>query len=498
MTTSIWLRDIGSYWLQAGVVVSAGAALAWLLRIRAPGAALTYWRALLLACLALPLCQPWHTVVPPPLAPANAAAIIHETARPVEPAPPSMLGLPSLERMAGVALRRGRRGPDALLVVGAHSGVCARRPCPRSGCRRASARRRTGWAPRAHLRLRDPSPDRSRSGPSGRSSSSRDRAIDAAARQEAIACHELLHVSRRDWIAALVEEGIRTLLWFHPAIWWLIDRIQLSREQVVDRATIGMTESRERYVEALLSVAKAKFAIALLIPASPFLKRRLLKERVAQILEGVHQTTRHIVASFGASAVAIVSRRRGARVPAAGPVPERRRDRGGGAPVQIVKGSEHLLHGDVPEYPRRAIEQKVEGDMLLELAIDDRGEVADARVLSGPDELRRTALRSVLQWHYAPPVRSTTVQVTLRFHAPQIPPGELEKKVAFAYTDGGDGAKLERQMKELEAAMADPNATPEQKAEIKAQHAERHMLYEKIQQERRGHEWATYEVQVEF
>ena len=69
--------------------------------------------------------------------------------------------------------------------------------------------------------------------------------------QEAIAYHELLHVRRRDWLFEVVEEGIRTVFWFHPAVWWLIGRIQLSREEVVDQAAIRFTESRERYVDAL-------------------------------------------------------------------------------------------------------------------------------------------------------------------------------------------------------------------------------------------------------
>ena len=43
----------------------------------------------------------------------------------------------------------------------------------------------------------------------------------------------------------------------------------------------------------------------------------------------------------------------------------------------------------------------VVGDVLLELKLNSKGEVADARVLSGPDELRKAALASVLQWHYA-------------------------------------------------------------------------------------------------
>jgi beta-lactamase regulating signal transducer with metallopeptidase domain len=84
----------------------------------------------------------------------------------------------------------------------------------------------------------------------------------------------LIHVRRRDWVFQLVEEAVRTLLWFHPAIWWLIGRIQLSREQVVDQAAVAMIESRERYVEALLAVAIAK-SPGMFTPAPAFLRRSL-------------------------------------------------------------------------------------------------------------------------------------------------------------------------------------------------------------------------------
>jgi TonB family protein len=99
------------------------------------------------------------------------------------------------------------------------------------------------------------------------------------------------------------------------------------------------------------------------------------------------------------------------------------------APVEIASGADHLLHASLPEYPRRALEHRVEGEVVLDLTIDDRGEVSDARVLSGPDELRRAALESVLQWHYSPEkVRSTSAQAALRFTVPT----EIEVPVELA------------------------------------------------------------------
>ena len=76
--------------------------------------------------------------------------------------------------------------------------------------------------------------------------------------QGAILAHELLHVSRKDWVWTCCEELVRSLFWFHPAMVWLIGRIQLAREQVVDRLAVQSTESRDAYLEALLEITTGR------------------------------------------------------------------------------------------------------------------------------------------------------------------------------------------------------------------------------------------------
>ncbi len=162
-------------------------------------------------------------------------------------------------------------------------------------------------------------------------------------------------------------------------------------------------------------------------------------------------------------------------------------------PVVIARGGEQLLHASLPEYPRRAIQQRVEGEVVLDVTVDERGEVSDARVLSGPDELRRAALESVLQWHYSPEkLRSTSAQVALRFTAP--PAGvESEEEVAkytalLTIRDGEpkeyeirykrplmavreDTDLLKRQLLELESAASGAGLTDAQRIEYKTRSA---------------------------
>jgi beta-lactamase regulating signal transducer with metallopeptidase domain len=62
--------------------------------------------------------------------------------------------------------------------------------------------------------------------------------------------HELLHVRRRDWGWHVMEEIVRALFWFHPAIWWATDRIRLSREQIIDALVVEATRNRRSYGNA--------------------------------------------------------------------------------------------------------------------------------------------------------------------------------------------------------------------------------------------------------
>jgi TonB family protein len=499
MTAAMWVRNLGVFAVQAGVLVLAGALLQRLFRIREPRASLVYWRTLLVVCLLLPVCQPWRVLTPP----AAASAVITQVAdaptvaakTPVSsPAKPSM----TVESIVLVMLGAGLVARGGWLVIGAWVLGRIRReatplaPLPEA-ITRAQTRVGTTAAMYVSARIAGPITFGLRRPvvvfPPG-----------VASMEEsvlhAIACHELLHVRRRDWLFQIVEEGVRTILWFHPAVWWLIGRIQLTREQVVDQAAVRLIESRERYVEALLAVAIAK-SPGILTPAPAFLRRSLLKKRVAQILQESTMTTRRLILAMGASAGALALAAllvvRSFPLEAQGQ-PQTATNK----PVTIVKGGEHLLHGELPEYPKRAIEQRVEGDVTLDIAVDDHGEVSDARVLNGPDELRKAALESVLSWHYSPSsIRSASTQATLHFsllaanaeYRGVAYTVEMKERVAGELTRP---QQLERLIEELEHAVQDQSLTPSQRDEYKQKLVAARQEIEKI---RAGEERRPYTVE---
>ncbi len=497
MTPALSLPNLVAFIAQVALIVGVGGLLARAFHLRTPRVVLAYWQALLLACMLLPVIQPWHetfATAPPVLAMTTNSMLVERSAAPPEAISGPVAPPPSRSIAFWV-----------FLILGA--GVAARALWLAVGAMRLQRLRRTALPidlPPAFLWAQERIGSRAAICLSDRVSGPitfgiRDPIVlvppavltmDARV-QEAIACHELLHVRRRDWIWEILEEGVRTVFWFHPAVWWLIGRIQLTREQVVDDITISVTNSREHYVNALLVVALAKSPITL-VPAPLFLRKSLLKQRVAQILQETTMSTRRLVASTAASALALVV----AATVAVRlfPLYAETQVTGSNAPVQILRGGDHLLHGSLPEYPRRAIENKVDGDVALEITLDERGEVSDARVLTGPEDLRRAALESVLQWHYSPAaLKSTTLQTTLRFRLPSAD-AEFEGRsrgAAFLKAGNDEGevtlestAKVEHRMMELEHALADPAASPEQREEWKMKLADAHRIMEKLHAER--------------
>ena len=124
--------------------------------------------------------------------------------------------------------------------------------------------------------------------------------------QAAIACHELIHVRRCDWAHHLAEEVIRTCLWFHPAIAWLIARVRLAREQVVDCEVVVLTNARKTYLKALLEFTASR-AYATVVPAPLFLAERQLAERIALLLKEVHMSRTRLIISLTAIACCVIA-----------------------------------------------------------------------------------------------------------------------------------------------------------------------------------------------
>ena len=71
---------------------------------------------------------------------------------------------------------------------------------------------------------------------------------------EMILAHELAHVKRRDYLVNLVQVGVETLLFYHPAVWWVSGCIRHEREHCCDDLAVAACGDRARYARALAAL----------------------------------------------------------------------------------------------------------------------------------------------------------------------------------------------------------------------------------------------------
>ncbi|MGB6823160.1 MAG: M56 family metallopeptidase, partial [Candidatus Acidiferrales bacterium] len=284
----LWLSNLVFWGAQVAVLVLAAGFLPRLFRIYQPRVLLVYWRTLLATSLLLPFVEPWRRA-------QNIAATALtpqiDVTRVVTPSSPALShwNLPSFQIIAQIL--------GVVILV----GIAVRFVIFALGLLKLRQFRRTSSPLSSHVEsaesvaVLEQMRARVNAHAEFRISADVDSPVTFgfsapvilfpetfpsmdARFQAAIACHELLHARRHDWVHHLGEEIIRAALWFHPAIAWLIARVRLAREQVVDHEVVKLTKSPKPYVEALLEFTNGRTAA---IPAPPFLVERQLAQRVA-------------------------------------------------------------------------------------------------------------------------------------------------------------------------------------------------------------------------
>ncbi len=432
----IW-DNLVAYSLQIGLLVGLAAFVPAALRLRLPAVKLAYWQILLAACLLLPAVRPWKRVVL-----TLTTYVPTQIATPVTRQPPVAPGLSPAE--------------IALFLLGA--GMLVRLVWLACGFWRLARLRRhsrplrpvSSWGVEADLRISDAISSPVTFGflrPAVLLPGNFPE-LDLPV-QEAILCHEIIHVRRHDWLFTLVEELVRSVFWFHPAIWWLLGEIGLAREQVVDRAVVGLTRSRDEYLDALLAIAGAKPQLDL-APAPLFLRKRHLKQRVVSIMKEVQMSKTRSISSLaaGLGVLALGCWLVTATFPLAA-APQTVSD---GPGVTVDTGGA-VMHRASIQYPDAARAKRVQGVVTVEATIDGNGNVVDTRVLSGPVELRRAAQQSVLSWHFAMDTSMNTRMVKVNFELPAQSAQSAAMPVPAAPMDAASRAAVEEKLRAVRSQM---------------------------------------------
>jgi beta-lactamase regulating signal transducer with metallopeptidase domain len=98
---------------------------------------------------------------------------------------------------------------------------------------------------------------------------------------EAILAHELAHIRRHDYLVNLFQSVIETVLFYHPAVWWVSNQIRREREHCCDDLAVTVCGDRLAYAKALSSLEERRSPI----PAGAFgATGGVLKMRIARLL----------------------------------------------------------------------------------------------------------------------------------------------------------------------------------------------------------------------
>lgn len=120
---------------------------------------------------------------------------------------------------------------------------------------------------------------------------------------EAVIAHELAHIRRLDCFVNLFQIAVETLLFYHPAVWWVSQRVRAERENCCDDEAISICGDAVVYARALTLMEEWRTAPALMMAAN----RSPLAERVVRLLglSGAAATGRTRMAGLGVSAVCL-------------------------------------------------------------------------------------------------------------------------------------------------------------------------------------------------
>src|SRR5262245_65780765 len=81
-----------------------------------------------------------------------------------------------------------------------------------------------------------------------------------AQQMEAIIAHELAHIRRHDYLINLLQSVVETLLFYHPAVWWVSRRIRQEREHCCDDLAVAVCGDALTYARALLEMEQLRAA----------------------------------------------------------------------------------------------------------------------------------------------------------------------------------------------------------------------------------------------
>jgi D-alanyl-D-alanine endopeptidase (penicillin-binding protein 7) len=206
---------------------------------------------------------------------------------------------------------------------------------------------------------------------------------------EALLAHELAHVRRHDFLLNLLQNVVETLLFYHPAVWWLSRRIRQERELVADSIAAGLTGEPRKLALALSELEKMQFATQRLALAAD---GGDLTQRIRHLVLPQQQRghVKAVLACLGLAAACLAGYAN-ARVDAK-------------VPVARTPAIVDFSTCSKPEWPKRDLKAEHTGTVTLSFRVSESGAVTGSRVVqsSGHPGLDTAARRGIEKCSFKP------------------------------------------------------------------------------------------------
>jgi len=122
---------------------------------------------------------------------------------------------------------------------------------------------------------------------------------------EALLAHEIAHIRRHDYVVNICQVCIETVLFFHPAVWWVSKRIRAERENCCDDMAVTLCGGDRLLVaRALFALEEQRGAPMLRVAANGGSLRERIRRLVAPV-QGANYPTEAAWAGAGVSTAAI-------------------------------------------------------------------------------------------------------------------------------------------------------------------------------------------------
>jgi TonB family protein len=246
--------------------------------------------------------------------------------------------------------------------------------------------------------------------------------------------HELCHLQRQDNLTALIHMIVEVVFWFHPLVWLIGARLIAERERACDEFVVAAGTAPEAYAEGIIEVCR--FHVDAALPCAAGIGSAKLKARIEDIVANrrLRRLSRNGYAALAASAAVAVAApvlmgafgvlpvvaqpvlrqpvppSQSAEAPA--PPAERppsispqREDTWRELILSLQREDEVIpLVRIPPEYPPRALRERIEGSVTIEFTIADEGYVRDPVVVESipPGVFDEAALAAISRWRYNP------------------------------------------------------------------------------------------------